>query len=89
MFSLSLSGCYAVADQNATLITSKNGREQYAINGLVMVPEVFDGCTKPYVEKGMSAMCPNGLKYVEFVETYNKYTIAGTWMQWQGKVECK
>lgn len=86
---LSFSGCNAVASQNATLISSKDGHEQYSINGLVRVPKVFDGCTKPYVEKGMSAMCPNGLKYAEFMETFNKYTIVGTWMQWQGVVECK
>lgn len=86
---LSLSACVAVPDQRATMLPTIDGRDRYAISGLVMVPKVTEGVTKPYVEQGLAQTCTNGVEYEEFMEAPNKTTPLGTWMQWKGVVVCK
>ncbi len=86
---LSISACSSVADQRATLLPTIDGRDRYSVSGLVMVSEVKEGVTKPYIEKGMALACPNGLEYENFKEAMNKKTPIGAWMQWQSVVICR
>jgi len=85
---LVLSGCSSVAEQSATLLPSDDGTPRYAIDGLVMVGEQYDGVTKPHAEKSMINTCSNGIIYENYMEGFNKSTPFGTWMQWKGVVTC-
>ncbi len=86
---MSITACQNAPTQNATLIPSKTGNDRYSVSGLVMVGDVYDGITKPYVEQGLAYVCPAGLKYIDYLEAPNKKTPFGTWMQWRGTVECQ
>lgn len=85
---LFLAGCGST-DQRATLISMKDGKSVYAVSGLVMVPEVTEGITKPYVEQGLSQACPNGVNFRNYREGLNKHVPFGAWVQWEGEAECK
>lgn len=83
------SGCVSVPIQKANMLPGVDGQERYAINGLVRVPQMHEGVTKPYIENGMVSKCPNGLEYEELNELLNKETSFGTWVEWQAIVRCK
>lgn len=85
-----LSACGLQPAQNVNLVSMKNGKEVYSASGLIMVPEMYDGVTKPYIERDLSAVCPAGVDFMEHKEAMNKHVIFGQdWVQWQALIACK
>ncbi len=87
---LLLTACGLQPAQSVNLVSMKNGKEVYSASGLIMVPEMYDGVTKPFIERDLSGVCPAGVKYLEHREALNKHVIFGQdWVQWQVLAECK
>lgn len=88
---LLVTACEGVASHQVNMVSMNGKKQVYSTTGLVLVPEMHEGVTKPYIEHEMRAVCPEGVKYNEFMEAFNKRIIVTgqVWMQWRALVECK
>lgn len=84
-----LTACQNLPTQTANLLPSKDGKDRYSVSGVVMVGEVTDDVTKPFVEQGMQYLCPNGLIYERYREDISRKVPLSTWVQWHGVVVCR
>lgn len=86
---LFLPACTGVGEQHAMPLPTKTGRNTFSVTGMALVSEVTEGVTRPYMEKGMARTCPNGFIYDDYREAVNRVTIAGTWVEWAGVIQCR
>lgn len=86
---VTLSACGQATYNNVTYLPAVSGKARYSVSGVVMLPKFEKGATKPYIEKGFTKACPDGLRYIELHEAINKEIITGVWIQWNAIIECK